>query len=75
VRTWMSLAGHIELAALSKAYNVSIVLHRLGEKPELLMHTEGDTQKIQLAFHQNINEHYNSVVKLTDNRGSTASEY
>lgn len=71
----LCLAGHIELAALSKAYKVSIILHRLGEKPELLMHSEGDTKEIQLAFHQNIQEHYNSVVKILDSEGRAAREY
>ncbi|GAQ80112.1 hypothetical protein KFL_000460230 [Klebsormidium nitens] len=64
--------GHIELAALSKAYKVSIILHRLGEKPKLLIQNEGDTKEIQLAFHQNINEHYNSVVKISDSEGRAA---
>ncbi|KAF2748316.1 cysteine proteinase [Sporormia fimetaria CBS 119925] len=63
--------GHLELAALSKAYGVTInVLHADGTVNKILpegAQTEGDAKEIWLGYYKHgfgLGEHYNSLRKI-----------
>ena len=61
-----SWGGQPELVAVSQCYQVDITLHQLGLPANKMMEHSSPKGHIHLAYHQNGQEHYNSVRRTDD---------